>query len=67
MLASEEWAEREGKEALAEIIAQAQVADDYAYLARTPANAAIKALEKAGLSPPTSTSGRSTRRSRRSR
>ena len=43
-------AEREGREALAEIVAQAQVADDFAYLARTPANAAIKALEKAGLS-----------------
>src|SRR5262245_52161308 len=51
VLASEEWAEREGKEILAEIIAQAQVADDYPYLARTPANAAIKALDKAGLQP----------------
>ena len=35
--------------ALATIIAQAAVADDFAYLARTPANAAKKALEKAGL------------------
>ena len=51
MLASEDWAEREGREALAEIVAQAQVADDFPYLARTPANAAIKALEKAGLQP----------------
>jgi acetyl-CoA C-acetyltransferase len=51
VLASDEWAEREGREALAEIIAQAQVADDFPYLARTPANAAIKALEKAGLQP----------------
>jgi acetyl-CoA C-acetyltransferase len=51
VLASEDWAEREGKEILAEIIAQAQVADDFAYLARTPANAAIKALDKAGLQP----------------
>ena len=51
MLASDEWAEREGKEALAEIVAQAQVADDFAYLARTPANAALKALDKAGLQP----------------
>ena len=51
MLASEEWAEREGKEPLAEIIAQAQVADDFPYLARTPANAAIAALDKAGLQP----------------
>jgi acetyl-CoA C-acetyltransferase len=51
VLASEDWAEREGKEILAEIVAQAQVADEYAYLARTPANAAIKALDKAGLQP----------------
>src|SRR5205823_10567890 len=35
---------------LATIVAQAQVADDFAYLARTPAVAAQKALEKAGLS-----------------
>ena len=36
---------------LATVIAQAQVADEYAYLARTPANAALKALEKIGLTP----------------
>ena len=51
VLASEEWAEREGKEVLGEIVAQAQVADDFPYLARTPANAAIKALGQAGLQP----------------
>jgi acetyl-CoA C-acetyltransferase len=51
VLASDDWAEREGHEVLAEIVAQAQVADDFAYLARTPANAALKALEKAGLQP----------------
>ncbi len=51
VLASEEWAEGNGKEILATIIAQAAVADDFAYLARTPANAAKKALEKAGLQP----------------
>jgi acetyl-CoA C-acetyltransferase len=51
VVSSEEWAEREGKEILATIIAQAAVADEYAYLARTPANAAKKALEKAGLQP----------------
>jgi acetyl-CoA C-acetyltransferase len=49
VLASDEWAKRNGKHALATIIAQAQVADDFAYLARTPAKAASKALEKAGL------------------
>ena len=50
VFASDEWARRNGKPALATMIAQAQVADDFAYLARTPANAARKALEKAGLS-----------------
>jgi acetyl-CoA C-acetyltransferase len=49
VLASDEWAKRNGKRALAGIIAQAQVADDFAYLARTPAKAAEKALERAGL------------------
>jgi acetyl-CoA C-acetyltransferase len=51
VLASEEWAEANGKEILATIIAQAAVADEFAYLARTPANAAKKALDKAGLQP----------------
>ncbi|MGK2938135.1 MAG: acetyl-CoA C-acetyltransferase [Solirubrobacteraceae bacterium] len=50
VLASDEWAAANGKEILGEIVAQAAVADDFAYLARTPANAALKALEKAGLS-----------------
>jgi acetyl-CoA C-acetyltransferase len=50
VLASDEWAQRNGKRALATIVAQAAVADDFPYLARTPANAAKKALEKAGLS-----------------
>jgi acetyl-CoA C-acetyltransferase len=50
VLASDEWASANGKEPLAEIVAQAAVADDFAYLARTPANAASKALAKAGLS-----------------
>ena len=36
VLASDEWAKASGKAALATIIAQAQVADDFAYLARTP-------------------------------
>jgi acetyl-CoA C-acetyltransferase len=49
VVASDEWAKRNGKVALATILAQAQVADDFAYLARTPAKAAEKALEKAGL------------------
>src|SRR5579859_7112103 len=49
VLASDEWAKRSGKRVLATILAQAQVADDFPYLARTPALAARKALEKAGL------------------
>jgi len=49
VLSSEEWASANGKEALAEIVAHAQSANDFAYLATTPASAAKKALEKAGL------------------
>ncbi len=50
VLASDEWAKSNGKTPLATIVAQAAIADDFPYLARTPAKAAIKALEKAGLS-----------------
>ncbi len=49
VVASDEWAKRNGRAALATIVAQAAVADDFPYLARTPALAATKALEKAGL------------------
>jgi acetyl-CoA C-acetyltransferase len=49
VLASEEWAKANGRTPIATIVAHAQVADDFPYLARTPANAAIKALKKAGL------------------
>jgi acetyl-CoA C-acetyltransferase len=51
VVSSEDWAERNGHEPLARIIAHSQVADDYPYLARTPAAASKKALEKAGLQP----------------
>ncbi|MFN8216158.1 MAG: acetyl-CoA C-acetyltransferase [Solirubrobacterales bacterium] len=51
VVASEEWAEREGKRPLAKVLAYATVADDFAYLARTPGNAALKALEKIGKTP----------------
>ncbi len=51
VLSSQEWATANGKEALAEIVAHAQSANDFAYLATTPASAAKKALEKAGLQP----------------
>ncbi len=50
VLASDEWASANGKAALADIVAHAQSANDFAYLATTPARAAEKALEKAGLS-----------------
>ncbi len=50
VLASDEWASANGRTPLATIVAQAAVADDFPYLARTPANAAKKALEQAGLS-----------------
>jgi acetyl-CoA C-acetyltransferase len=49
VLSSEEWAGANNKQPLGEIVAHAQSADDFAYLARTPASAAAKALEKAGL------------------
>src|SRR5688572_12516195 len=51
VFASDEWAERERKEVLGTIVAQAAVADEFEWLARTPANAALKALDKAGLQP----------------
>ena len=50
VVASDEWAKSNGREPLATIVAQAAVADDFPYLARTPANATKAALEKAGLS-----------------
>src|SRR5215204_563338 len=50
VLASDDWAQKNNKTVLGEIIAQAQVADDFPYLARTPAAAAKKALDKAGMS-----------------
>jgi acetyl-CoA C-acetyltransferase len=51
VLSSDEWAQANGKEPIAEIVAHAQSANDFAYLATTPARAAMKALDKAGLQP----------------
>jgi acetyl-CoA C-acetyltransferase len=48
IVCSEEFAQRRGLEPLATIVSQGYVADDFAYLARTPANAGRMALEKAG-------------------
>ena len=50
IVASEEWAKREGRTPLARVLSYGAVADDFAYLARTPANAAKQALEKIGKS-----------------
>jgi acetyl-CoA C-acetyltransferase len=50
IVTSEEFAKRRGLEILATILSQAYVADDFAYLARTPARAGHRALEKAGKS-----------------
>ncbi|HET9154621.1 MAG TPA: acetyl-CoA C-acetyltransferase [Solirubrobacterales bacterium] len=51
VVASEEWAEKEGKTPLARILSYGTVADDFPYLAKTPANASKLALEKIGKSP----------------
>ncbi len=51
VVASEEWAERNGKAPLARILSYGTVADDFPYLAKTPANAAKQALEKIGKRP----------------
>jgi acetyl-CoA C-acetyltransferase len=50
IVTSEEFARKRGLEVLATIVAQAYVADDFAFLARTPARAGDKALAKAGKS-----------------
>jgi acetyl-CoA C-acetyltransferase len=48
VVTSEEFARRRGLEPLATIVSQAYVADEFAYLARTPARAGKEALAKAG-------------------
>jgi acetyl-CoA C-acetyltransferase len=48
IVTSDEFAKRRGLEVLATIVAQGYVADEFAYLARTPAKAGAIALEKAG-------------------
>jgi acetyl-CoA C-acetyltransferase len=50
VVTSEEYAKKRGLEILATIVSQGYVADDFAYLARTPARAGKIALEKAGKS-----------------
>jgi acetyl-CoA C-acetyltransferase len=50
IVCSEEFAKKRGLTPLATILAQGYVADDFAYLARTPARAGAMALERAGKS-----------------
>jgi acetyl-CoA C-acetyltransferase len=50
VVCSEQYASSHGIDILATIIGQAAVADDFAYLARTPASAGALALEQAGRS-----------------
>jgi len=51
VVASEEWASGNGRRPLARILSYGAVADDFAYLAKTPAGAAKQALEKIGKTP----------------
>src|SRR3954452_14681498 len=51
IVASEEWAQANGREPMAKILSYGAVADDFPYLARTPAKAAKLALEKIGKEP----------------
>ncbi len=48
VVCSEEWAKERGIEPLAHVLGHAYVADDFAYLARTPAAAADKVLTATG-------------------
>src|SRR3954463_15194598 len=50
VVASDEWAQANGRPALARVLAYGTVADDFAYLAKTPARAAQQALDKIGKS-----------------
>jgi len=48
VVCSEEYAQQHGLEPLATVLSQGYVADEFAYLARTPARAGAVALERAG-------------------
>jgi acetyl-CoA C-acetyltransferase len=51
IVASEEWANSNGRAPIAHVLSYGAVADDFAYLAKTPAGAARQALEKIGKTP----------------
>jgi len=50
VVASDEWASKEGRSPIAKVLSYGTVADDFPYLARTPAKAAQQALDKIGKS-----------------
>jgi acetyl-CoA C-acetyltransferase len=51
IVASDEWAKQNERAPMARVLSYGAVADDFAYLAKTPAAAAKQALEKIGKSP----------------
>src|SRR6476620_7506031 len=51
VVASDEWASKEGRTPIARVLSYGTVADDFAYLARTPAKAAKQAVDKIGKAP----------------
>jgi len=51
VVASDDWAKQSGRTPIATVVGYGQVADDFPYLARTPAKAALQALEKIGKKP----------------
>jgi acetyl-CoA C-acetyltransferase len=51
VVSSDEWAQANGRAALARVLSYGTVADDFAYLAKTPARAAKQALDKIGKAP----------------
>jgi acetyl-CoA C-acetyltransferase len=51
IVASDDWAQQNDRAPLAHVLSYGAVADDFPYLAKTPAAAAKQALEKIGKSP----------------
>jgi acetyl-CoA C-acetyltransferase len=51
VVASDEWAKQSSRSPIATVLSYGQVADDFPYLAKTPARAAMQALEKIGKQP----------------
>jgi acetyl-CoA C-acetyltransferase len=51
VVASDQWAKQNGRSPIATVLSYGQVADDFPYLAKTPARAAMQALEKIGKKP----------------